>query len=396
MKVFIVFFLLILSTSSTFAQSDFEKFKEQMYQGVIEEEKEYEQYKKEIEKEFKEYKRIVYEEYENYKKEILKYWDKAEIPTKKKFVEYSPDYKIKKAVDFEKGEIKIEIRSKKKPTTENIAKNLRDLITETTTEAYKRDKLSRNIEKKLRKKVKHLKTGKIESKPLILDVVVPKKRPTPKDINSAVLNLLKKAKISKRKGKIKGENIFSVKIKLPPKRILIKAKKYKPLAEKHAKRYKLSDALILAIIHTESSFNPLARSPVPAYGLMQIVPQTAGKDATRIIYGRPVLLSPSYLYNDKKNILVGSTYLYLLYHKYLKGIKDPISRLYCTIAAYNTGAGNVARAFTGTTNLRKAIRIINRMSPGQVYSTLLKRLPYDETKHYLKRVSKRIRIYQNI
>ena len=207
---------------------------------------------------------------------------------------------------------------------------------------------------------------------------------------------MKKAKISKRKGKIKGENIFSVKIKLPPKRILIKAKKYKPLAEKHAKKYKLSKALILAIIHTESSFNPLARSPIPAYGLMQIVPQTAGKDATRIIYGRPVLLSPSYLYNDRKNILVGSTYLYLLYHKYLKYIKDPISRLYCTIAAYNTGAGNVARAFTGTTNLRKAIRIINRMSPGQVYITLLRRLPYDETKHYLKKVSKRIRIYQNL
>ena len=389
-------FVFIVMVSLAFAKDDFETFKKQMYQGVEKEKKEYEQYKKEIEKEFQEYKRIVYEEYENYKKEILRYWDKAEIPTKKKFVEYSPDYKVKKVVDFEKGEIKIEIRGKNKPDAKKIANNLRDLITETTTQAFKRDKLSRNIEKKLKKKVKHLKTGRIESKPLILDMVVPKKRPTPQDVNMTVLNLLKKARYSKRKGKVRGENIFSVKIKLPPKRILIKAKKYKPLAEQHARKYKLSKALILAIIHTESSFNPLARSPVPAYGLMQIVPQTAGKDATRIIYGRPVLLSPSYLYNDRKNILVGSTYLYLLYHKYLKGIKDPISRLYCTIAAYNTGAGNVARAFTGTTNLRKAIRIINRMSPGQVYNTLLRRLPYDETKHYLKRVSKRIRIYQNI
>ena len=139
----------------------------------------------------------------------------------------------------------------------------------------------------------------------------------------------------------------------------------------------------------------MARSPVPAYGLMQIVPQTAGKDATRVLYGKPKLLAPSYLYNGEKNISVGATYFYLLYHHYFRNIKDPKSRLYCSIAAYNTGVGNVARALTGTTSLKKAIRQANSLSSDEVYRQLMRKVP-DETKNYLRRVLKRMAMYQNV
>lgn len=383
--------------SISYAENEFDNFKKQLYKGIYEEQKEFQEYKKQIEKEFLEYKKIVYEEFERYKKEINNYWDKAEISSKKKFVEYSKDYSVKKVVDFEKGEIRIEIIDEKKPDIKKFAYILRSLITEDKETAFKNDKLSKRIEEKLKKKVKHLKTAKVEKEPLIMDMLVDKQKPTIKDINKTVVNLLKKAKFgSKQSKKQKGKNIFSLKIKLPPKKILVKAKKYKVLVNKYAEKYKLAPELILAIIHTESSFNPLARSWVPAYGLMQIVPHTAGKDATAIIYGKPVLLSPSYLYNDKNNILVGATYIYILYYKYLKAIKNPKSRLYCTIAAYNTGAGNVAKAFTGTTSIKKAVKVINKKSPSEVYNILLEKLPYKETKLYLKRVTKRIGIYQNI
>ena len=83
---------------------------------------------------------------------------------------------------------------------------------------------------------------------------------------------------------------------------------------------------------------------MPAYGLMQIVPESAGKDATQQLFGQPKLLAPSYLYNSDNNIQVGTTYLNILYYRYLRKIENPTSRLYCTIAAYNTGAGNVAKA----------------------------------------------------
>ncbi len=395
MRGFLIFLFLGLLFYS-YGENGYREYLDEFQEFKEEELKAYQQYYKEVMKEFEEYKRITYEEFEKYKKEISKYWKEAEVSTKKKWVEYSEDYKIKKAVDFEKGEIKVEIRDIKKPSKKVLAKILMDLITEDTKKAFERDKLSQRIEKRITKKAKHLKKGKVKPKPILLNVVVDKKRPDPEDISRAVVSLLKSGKIVEKPSKLKGEKVYSFKVKLPPKRFIRKAREYKPVVEQYSKKYKLDHALIFAIIHTESSFNPLARSPVPAYGLMQIVPSTAGKDATRLIYGKPVLLAPSYLYDEEKNIMVGTTYIYILYYDYLKGIKHPLSRLYCTIAAYNTGAGNVARAFTGTTNIKRAVRIINRMSPSEVYDTLIRKLPYDETKNYLRKVTKRIVIYNRI
>ena len=149
-------------------------------------------------------------------------------------------------------------------------------------------------------------------------------------------------------------------------------------------------------MHTESSFNPKATSYVPAYGLMQIVPHTAGVDSYKYLYRVKKIPSSRYLYNSKNNIRLGSAYLHLLYYSYLRHIKNPQSRLYCAIAAYNTGAGNVAWAFTHTYNPKKAAQVINRLTPEQVYNRLLRDLKYDEPKHYLKRVTKRMQIYHRI
>ena len=44
--------------------------------------------------------------------------------------------------------------------------------------------------------------------------------------------------------------------------------------------------------------------------------------------------------------------------------------------------------------MNKAAPKINAMSPDEVYEKLLKDLKYDEPKHYLKRVKKRMKIYK--
>lgn len=155
----------------------------------------------------------------------------------------------------------------------------------------------------------------------------------------------------------------------------------------------LDRALVFAIIETESAFNPLARSPVPAFGLMQIVPRSAGLDATQVLFGKPRILAPSYLYNAEKNIEIGIIYLELLFERYLAGIEDPQSRLYCAIAAYNTGAGNVFRAFTGRTRPRAAFAEINARTPDDVYRHLIRKLPYRETRSYLAKVVTRMAKY---
>jgi len=85
----------------------------------------------------------------------------------------------------------------------------------------------------------------------------------------------------------------------------------------------------------------------------------------------------------------------MLLSRSFKKVENPVSRVYCAIAAYNTGAGNVSKAFIGTTKLYSAIPVINKMSADEVYKHLKANLPYDETKDYLERVSTRMKVYEN-
>jgi len=173
---------------------------------------------------------------------------------------------------------------------------------------------------------------------------------------------------------------------------------------KQAKVQKIPLSLIFAIMHSESSFNPRARSHIPAFGLMQIVPKSAGIDTYLYLYKKKKLVTGEYLYNSTNNIKMGAGYLHILYYSYLKRIENSDSRMYCTIAAYNTGAGNIAFAFNRYKNLtrkqkfsmKRAAEDINALTPDEVYSKLLKDLKWDEPKHYLKKVSKRMSAYHKI
>ena len=48
---------------------------------------------------------------------------------------------------------------------------------------------------------------------------------------------------------------------------------------------------------------------------MQIVPHTAGKDATNHLFGEGKILAPSYLYKPENNISIGAAYLYVLHYR---------------------------------------------------------------------------------
>ena len=75
-------------------------------------------------------------------------------------------------------------------------------------------------------------------------------------------------------------------------------------------------------MHTESSFNPKARSPIPAFGLMQLVPKSGARDAYNYIYKQDRLLSDTYLYVPANNIELGCAYIAKIRHDYFKNIKD--------------------------------------------------------------------------
>lgn len=184
--------------------------------------------------------------------------------------------------------------------------------------------------------------------------------------------------------------IWSVTLNMVPNHVDKRAHRYLPMVRKASEQYGVDVALILAIIQTESSFNPYAVSNSDALGLMQVVQYTAGLDVFKLKgkWGKP---SRSYLLDPENNIDAGTAYLSLLQSNYLAGIADPLSRRYAVITAYNGGAGSVLKIFSA--NKDKAFNTINRLSPAQVFDILRTRHPAAESRNYLYKVDKAQRSY---
>ena len=353
---------------------------------------EFEQMKTTQKKEFKDYKTQLEEEYATYKKELKTYWKKPELSTKKKWVSYSKDKQSRSKVDFQKNSYTIEVIAKDlNEAKKRFQERISYAVSKNTKEVVKTDPLQKRVAK-----ISHSKdvvTSKIKATPILATVVF-KKKPTKKDVKKYAEKTLKENKITTTPSKIKGEKVYKVTVKLPKNSKIKLSQVYQSDVSKNSKEFEMPVELLFAIMQTESDFNPFAKSHIPAFGLMQIVPRSAGKDAFRFLKKRGDMPSATYLYNSSNNIEMGSAYLHILYYRYLKKIKNPKSRLYCTIAAYNTGAGNIAWAFTRTHNMNKAAPKINKLSSDEVYEKLLSDLKYDEPKHYLKRVSKRMKVYK--
>ncbi len=375
--IFLVFGCILLEAQSyKDIQKEFEAYKKQQYNA-------FDAYKKAQEKAFKEFK-----------KKIKAVWDEPKLSTKKKFVSYSKDLKTRSEVDFKNNKIVIEtIAKNEKEAKQKLKTALAKTVTQDTKTAFKTDPLEQTLSKI--KKPKIIADAKVDAKPILAPVVF-KKPPTKKSVKNFVKQYVTEKNIKTKRSKIPGAYIYKVEVKLPNDTTYKRSKLYLNEVRYYAKKRNLPINLVFAIMHTESSFNPKATSYVPAYGLMQIVPRTAGVDSYFFIYKEKKIPSRYYLYNSKNNIKLGTAYFYLLYYKYLKPIKNPISRLYCAIAAYNTGAGNIAWAFTHRYNVKEAAKIINRLTPAEVYERLIRDLRYDEPKHYLRRVTKRMDIYKKI
>lgn len=173
----------------------------------------------------------------------------------------------------------------------------------------------------------------------------------------------------------------------------IRAAKYRHLVEEQSRKFGISRNLIYAIMKVESDFNPFAINSVPAVGLMQVVPKTAGSDVYRFLTGKNGAPTIRGLMSPPNNILYGTAYLHLLNYRYLSGMRDPVSREYCVIAGYNGGPGAVNRVFGSTP--RAAASRVNGLPPSQVYKKLLAHLPSAETRRYLTKVLKAKKLFVN-
>ena len=129
----------------------------------------------------------------------------------------------------------------------------------------------------------------------------------------------------------------------------VRLNRYRKTVQATADRHGLDAALVMAVIKTESDFDPYAVSPKGAMGLMQLMPETAYR------MGVGDILDP------RENIEGGARYLKFLLRRF-EGNLD------LSLAAYNAGENAVER-----------------------YGTIP---PYRETQDYVRRVQHYYKLFR--
>ena len=309
---------------------------------------------------------------------VGKTWGTKEVqlPERKKYVKYTQNYKSRAIVNFDSGEILVETLDDQDPQ-----RSLKNAVTTTilTPEDPRAVDLFSDKEIVL-----------TDDKPpylfgLVLDQQNKPMR-TPEEAEPFAAYLLEKksgTRIIDQDGTKKTAHYVTM--AMVSNLAVKQADKYRPLVHQFAQQYDISPSLVFAIIRTESNFNPYAVSSAPAYGLMQLVPTSGGREAYRRAKGKDVAPSRDYLFDPANNVELGTAYLNVLMFNQLEDVEHNVSREYCVIAAYNTGPSNVFRTFSR--DRVAAVNQINGLQPAGVYDQLHEHLPYQETRHYLEKVT---------
>jgi len=315
----------------------------------------------------------------NVQKESGAKWGKREsgtLPSRTRYVKYTENYKNRVVVDYDAGSILIEHldEDKAKDKLRNAA-----VVALLTPDDPGAVDLFSDKEISL--------TGKPYLQEMVVDqsgAVLRSREDVERYADYLTTNQMKRRTIDANGV---SKNVIYVQMSMVNSHLDKRAVQYAATVRKNSENTTVSRSLIFAIIKIESSFNPYAVSSAPAYGMMQLVPTSGGREAYRKAKGEDVSPSKEYLFDAENNIELGSTYLgVLLNDSPLRQIQNPVSREYCVIAAYNTGPSNVFRAFstlTGKARQADALDKINSMRPDEVFDALRTKLPYEETRGYI-------------
>jgi membrane-bound lytic murein transglycosylase C len=315
------------------------------------------------------------------KREIEKKWDQAQRSTKKEWVDYSPTYDTRSIVNFEEGTVEvtalIPVPPKEKPEArskavlvaeaqEEVARQFERVLAEQT--GGKKAVLSDQVQGRGGRPVDR-QTAKAFVQQEVLPTMVVGDRP-----------------VESRDGITRVQ--VTAKVKMTPDHLKKRAQQYLDTVMEQSRRYQLDPRLVLAVVHTESYFNPKAQSHIPAYGLMQLVPRAAARDSYNFIYKDDRVLDDDYLFVPPQNVELGAAYLYLLKNQIFSDLQEGAKKTYVIVCAYNWGPGNIRK------KILKLFRIQD-MTDDQVFTLLTDKTP-EETRNYLKRVTERMGLYDEL
>ncbi|HKY07619.1 MAG TPA: transglycosylase SLT domain-containing protein [Candidatus Binatia bacterium] len=144
------------------------------------------------------------------------------------------------------------------------------------------------------------------------------------------------------------------------------------LIQQKAQERDLDPYLVLALIRQESLFDTRARSPAAALGLMQLIPPTAARVARQLSLPAP---TQEMLFEPDVNLTLGTQYLKDLLLRYSNSWQK-------AVAAYNAGEAAVDRW--------------EREIMTDDIEEFVERIPYLETRGYVKLVLRNHRIYKKL
>ncbi|MGL4600887.1 MAG: membrane-bound lytic murein transglycosylase MltC [Plesiomonas sp.] len=292
------------------------------------------------------------------------------VATRKDYVKYTDRYQTRSHIDFEKGSVIVETL-----TIHNPQEKLKNALVHTLLMGDDPAGIDLFSDSDIPISKHPFLSGQVldtERKPIS----------TPRQAERFA-DVLLRTKLKSRA--IGNRTVWYLEVPMIANHLNYRAKKYIHIVRKASKNYNVDESLILAIMQIESSFNPYAVSSANALGLMQVVQTTAGRDVYRLVKNQDGSPSRDYLFDPEKNIDTGTAYLHILQTNYLGQIRNPRSRRYAMISAYNGGAGAVLRVFSQ--DKQKAVDTINRLTPDEVYNILTTRHPSSQARHYLYKVN---------
>ncbi|MEZ4816095.1 MAG: lytic transglycosylase domain-containing protein [Bdellovibrionota bacterium] len=141
--------------------------------------------------------------------------------------------------------------------------------------------------------------------------------------------------------------------------------------KKRASTHSMDPWIVSSVIRQESAFDPRARSPVDALGLMQLLPTTAQKEAK--LLGKTDFVSED-LYQPEVAIEIGAHHLSRLLSSFDKSFV-------CAFAAYNAGIPPLNNWLSNHS--------------GEPL-TFVERIPYKETRDYVKKLLRNYVMYRRL